>query len=222
MGQKVNLIHHLEEVKQAFSEHFSVIPCFPSVVEQWKQILSKASSQKEKPAVSLFKGQACEETYIHTIIFPNQSEFEFEWDIVRAIEWFRKNNIKQERISIQPLLPYMKKTELNFNDPSNATPQHPVIVIQTCLIGQEYIVINGNHRMIEALRKGRNEIIGYFLRNHGHRDWMLSEEMKLYYEFLMDFQLFEKEFLSILHGKIHRETDFYAKLNVSKRIQNVR
>lgn len=218
MGQKVNLIDHLEEVRKVFMAEFSCIPCFSSVIDQWQQLISKASTEREKPAVSLFKGEVCEETYIHTIVFPNGKEFEFEWDIVRAVDWIQKHNMKKERIWIPPILPYMNKTVLNFCNPANATPQHPVIVIHTCLIAQDLIVINGNHRIAEAFRNGISVVDGYFIRNHEHREWMLSEEMKLYYEFLMDFQLFEKEFLSIQHGKTHCESDFYATLNVSKRI----
>lgn len=181
-------------------------------------MIQRANPVKEKPAVSHFKGQGAEETYSHIIVFPNGKEFEFEWDIVRAVEWFQKRSVQKVELLIEPLLPFMLKNDIPFNDPTQKTPQHPIIIVKTCLVGQELIVLNGNHRIKEAEIQGQSVVTGYFLRNDRHREWMLSEEMRLYYEFLMDYHQLEKALEVIHNNQPFDDGSFYMNLQIAKRM----
>ncbi|WCF11652.1 hypothetical protein NDS46_30360 (plasmid) [Paenibacillus thiaminolyticus] len=220
-GLKVDLLQHLEEVREKFSGDFIGIPSFHKVMNNWTKILGSASDIKELPYVSStpFSNEGTEETYVHSIAFPNGREFEFEWDIVRAIEWFKKRSVRKVNIEIEEILPYMKQNVVNFNDPSLKTPQHPIIVIETCLYKQEKVIINGNHRIVEAAKEGQKTVTGYHLKTHRHREWMLSEGMRLYYEFLMDWRQLEEALSQIEQGAELDHEDFYRQLNIARKNQ---
>jgi hypothetical protein len=215
--KKKNLVQHIEEVEYVFASEFSRIPCFHVCMDRWKYWIDKASSEKSIPLESSYKGYISTETYSHFIEFPDGSEFQFEWDIVKAVRWFESQNINKLDMVIDRLTPFMTLNEINFNDPAMKVPQHPIIAIHSCLIDMELIVINGNHRIIEAKQNGELMVNGYILQNHRHREWMRSEEMKLYYEFLLDHQAFQQEIYSIRAGNKHDENTFLAKLNIGKK-----
>lgn len=221
MENKVDLVEHIEEARSLFADDFRRIPSFDLIIENWKYLMSRANSKKEQPAKSTYKNHEAEETYTHVIVFPNGNEFEFEWDIVRAVQWFEKRNVQKTNLLIDPLLPYMVKNETPFDDPNKKTHQHSIIVISSCMMGQELVIINGNHRIKEANWQNQKAIAGFYLRNDRHREWMLSEEMIFYYEFLMDFKQLEIASLSISDGMPFENELFYNKLQIAKRMHDI-
>ena len=219
MENKVDLMWHLNTVREVYAKDFSSIPCFDLMINNWMELLKNADSSRIQPAISSYRGEGSEETYVHSIVFPNDSEFEFEWDIVRAIEWFNKRNITKKNLSVASISPFMKDNDISFDDPSKKTHQHPIIVVNTSLYGQECIVINGNHRIKESELAGRPTVQGFYLKNDRHREWMTSEEMTLYYEFLIDHRRLEKALEGIEQGHAFDNEELYESLQVAKRLK---
>lgn len=218
MSNKINLIEHLQDVLHRFKADFDAISIFPLVINHWIDILVTCSVERRMPAVSKFQGTYHEETFTHTVEFPGGKEFMFEWDVVYAMDWMKKRSIEKRRIDVRELTPYIRKNETDFSKPERKLPQHPIIVIPTCFANQGLIVINGNHRIVEAMESGIRQIEGFFIRNERHREWMMTEEMRAYYEFLMDFACMERGLQMIQNGETIDKNVLFNSLNVSKRI----
>lgn len=215
---KINLIEHFQDVLHTYHDDFKEIYIFELVMNHWIEIIQTCSVEPRTPAVSKFKDAYHEETFMHTLEFPNDKEFTFEWDVVYAMDWMKKRSIEKRRIEVRTLAPYIRKNETDFRTPEKKLPQHPIIVIPTCFANQNFIVVNGNHRIVEAIESGMPAIEGYLLRNERHREWMMTEEMRAYYDFLMDFACMERGLQMIQNGETMDKDVLFYSLNVSKRI----
>jgi hypothetical protein len=215
--RKLDPCKHLDKVMEEYGDQFSSFNFFENMMKRWREILSMSSTEKRKPMVSHLDGEYHEETYSLFIDFWGENTYELEWDIVEAFQWLRSQHQKPIKLSLEQLLPYVQQETLLFDDEQKKVPHHPLIVAKVQLSVQDIVILNGNHRIVESLQSGIRELEGFYISHDQHRHWLLSEEMRHFYEWTADMYKISNELENKELGRQVDEENLYRQLYIEKK-----
>lgn len=222
MERELDIQRHIEIITSFYQDVFQGHHFFENILQKWATVLEHSSPVVRKPAVAQLnyqKEQKTEhvvETYQHITDFYDEHFFLFEWDIVLAFKWIQKHHIQPEGFVVHKWLPFVHQEHISFTNKVNQNPHLPVIGIDSIFEGKDCkTILNGNHRLVEAFQKGQSAVRGYYVRGTEHTQWMTSDLMRDFYEFLWDIKQMDNIFLT---GSSFSEKDVYHQLLISKRV----
>lgn len=215
-----NTNRYLDKLEREFGSFYRQFEPFDNFLNKWRAVLDKASTEIKKPMIARMKEggkvELTQETFQQELVFEEDNILILEWDIVYAYYDLKEREVKKEQIQIERVLPYVDVESLSFLSPDNKQPHLPLIVANTSYtLNKEMVVLNGNHRLIEARQKGMASMNGYFIDDFTHIEWMTSEQMKLMYLFLTDMRIID-DALTYQNHKTINPIKLYNKLFISR------
>lgn len=186
---------HLEIIELQYGAFYRNFHHFDRVINEWKEVFNLVNREVRKPIVAKIHTKDGEElvteTYQQELVFDQERVFVFEWDIVLALYDLNERKQKMKEIELIPYLPFIDKTQLSFRNEKGRQPYLPVILLNAHNVLETHIVLNGNHRMVEAYQKGNRHVKGHYIQDLTHLKWMTSDFMQAMYEFLSDMRMID-------------------------------
>jgi hypothetical protein len=153
-------------------EDFNFFPHFSNLMEKWRKAL-KNSNVNEKPLEILTVGhETFQEFFDIPRTFQHIGMMKLQWDVIKATNFIKDNNIPICNIPINIMLDGTKFASTQRKN-RRGNPYCPVIYLEN-----QGFFINGNHRIKEALNKGKTSIQGFVIKGDVHASWVTSELVK--------------------------------------------
>lgn len=212
-----DIYEHINLIQTQFGSFYRTFHHFDRMMKEWGEVFRLVDDKKREPMVANIKTPSGEElateTYEQELVFEDERVFIFEWDIVLATYELQKKG-QQMDIELLPYLPFIDKSQLSFTNKENRQPHLPIILLNAHKVLNTHIILNGNHRMVEAYQQGKSHIKGYYLKDLSHLNWMTSDKMKAMYEFLSDIRVVDH--VLTLTGSSVQHDQLYNQLIISR------
>ena len=213
-----NIDKHLQMIERELGVFYRQFHHFERVIKEWKIVFGRVDDTLRKATQARVTSpngdELVSETFTQELVFAEDKVFIFEWDIVLAFYELQQRKVSPQKINLLPYLPFIDTTQLNFEQKENQQPYLPVILLDAHEVLQTHIVLNGNHRMVEAYQKGKLSINGYYIKDLSHLRWMTSDKMQAMYEFLSDMRMID--WVITNQGSHIKHNSLYEKLFISK------
>ncbi|MCS0674627.1 hypothetical protein [Cytobacillus firmus] len=178
MAKQFNPFQHIQKLTSD-DDYFLMFPNFLELMEKWKGIIQRASTQTVPLHNILLNGKPHNETYEIRKEFYDNQEIAYIFDVIKAGEWVQEH-LEAEQLNVSEYQKFIFKDELKRGK-EKENKKSPIIFVQ-----YEQQLINGNHRMTEAYEKGVKFQEGFVVLNNIYIDWMITDYMKRVYQLNQD------------------------------------
>lgn len=187
--KELDIFRHLQLCKKIYKPFFQGELLFDCFINEWEDVFRRVNRTVRPPVATYFrfresgKVEQITETYEQIIDFYDQQYVRLEWDIVFAYQWLLQTKYPKKQLRVKDWLPYIQRDQVVFDNEEKKVSYLPIIIIDSYL---GYIVLNGNHRLMNAYYSGRDIVEGYQVKGLDSIEWMISDYMKCLYQFFHD------------------------------------
>ncbi|MED1287784.1 hypothetical protein [Bacillus mycoides] len=214
------------DLSQVFSQaekDYSDYPKLKKTIKNYKRSLWGFGSfyeetLKKNSFIDMLKGMK-DETFCKKYTYGEMGEvgyYYLTWDIPKLKEIIKEHNIIPSLIPVADLMEEVKINNINLRTIDlNVQNTEPVIVAQHMASGTRYrgALIDGNHRVAQAYKRGDKNMLVYFVPSFLHIETLLSDLDVFLFKLAYNFQTIA-EIMNVIEGANSEsfKTELYDKL----------
>jgi len=95
-----------------------------------------------------------------------------------------KEKIKPVKLETAPLIPFVNQSGITKDGLHRAKDRSsPIIIAEIPFLNPQYLIVDGNHRLVYKSTSGERYIEGYLLKPEQHKKAMVNELFRYLFDF---------------------------------------